>query len=136
GIAVRSHGLVMLAPAHNLMACWRDAGLRAAFNAAELVVPDGMGTVWFLRLLGRQAGRVYGPALLQAACRQGLAAGWRHAFVGGSPQASQRLLIRLQSEHPDLQVAAALTPPFGPWSAAEEDRLIADLNASCADIVW
>ncbi|MCW5876371.1 MAG: WecB/TagA/CpsF family glycosyltransferase [Anaerolineales bacterium] len=135
-IAARRKGLVLLAPAHNLMACRRDAGLRAVFNAAELVVPDGMGTVWFLRLLGRQAGRVYGPDLLQAACQRGLVGGWRHAFVGGSPAANQGLAARLQREHPGLQVAAAFSPPFGELSTANEEALLAEVNASKADIVW
>lgn len=136
GIAAGRGGLVLLAPAHNLMAAWREPRLRAVFNTAELVVPDGMGTVWFLRLLGRQAGRVYGPDLLQVACRRGLAAGWRHAFVGGSPQVCQALVAHLQTEHPGLQVAAALSPSFGELGQPEEDALLAALNAGRADIIW
>src|SRR3972149_1486731 len=70
-IEKRSKGYICLAPAHNLMACRADARLRAVFNRSSLTVPDGMGTVWFLRLLGQRAGRVYGPDLMLAASQRG-----------------------------------------------------------------
>lgn len=136
GLAARRGGLVLLAPAHNLMAARREPALRDVFNAAALVVPDGMGTVWFLRGLGAHAGRVYGPDLLRAACQRGLGTGWRHALLGGSPRVSQALVARLQADYPGLQIVAALSPPFGELGPAAEEQLLADLNASQADIVW
>jgi N-acetylglucosaminyldiphosphoundecaprenol N-acetyl-beta-D-mannosaminyltransferase len=127
---------ICLAPAHNLMACREDPNLRAIFNRSALTLPDGMGTVWFLRLLGHSAGRVYGPDLLQAACRAGLDAGWRHFFLGGTPQVAEALVDRLRAEHPGLQVAGVATPPFGEMSAAEERTMVAMINQAKADIVW
>jgi len=96
-----------------------------------------MGTVWFLKALGhRQSGRVYGPDLLQAACVAGLAPGWRHFFLGGSPPVTEALVARLRRQHPGLQVAGIATPPFGEWGADEARTIMAMVNQAKADIVW
>ncbi len=136
-IKKRQAGYICLAPAHNLLAAHDDPQVNAAFADSLLTVPDGMGTVWFLKALGqRGVGRVYGPELLQAACLAGLDAGWRHFFLGGSPEVSETLINRLRGQHPDLQVAGSATPPFGAWDAHETRTIVAMINHSQADIVW
>ncbi|MEX1248191.1 MAG: WecB/TagA/CpsF family glycosyltransferase [Anaerolineales bacterium] len=129
-------GYICLAPAHNVMAVRADANLRAVFNRSTLTVPDGMGTVWFLRLLGQHAARVYGPDLLLAACRQGAKAGWRHYFLGGASATVKRLVTRLQAEDAHLQVAGAYSPPFRDMSDAETGSMLADVNVAKPHIVW
>jgi N-acetylglucosaminyldiphosphoundecaprenol N-acetyl-beta-D-mannosaminyltransferase len=133
----REPGYIVLAPAHNLLAAHDDPAVNAAFAHSLLTVPDGMGTVWFLRALGHsEAGRVYGPDLLQAACAAGLGPSWRHFFFGGSPQVAELLVARLRHQHPGLRVAGIATPPFGELSAEEERTMLAMVNQANADIVW
>jgi N-acetylglucosaminyldiphosphoundecaprenol N-acetyl-beta-D-mannosaminyltransferase len=127
-------GFICLAPAHNLMAGWRDKEVRNAINRSVLTVPDGMGTVWFLRALGHNAGRVYGPDLLLAAVKRGAPLGWRHAFVGGSEATVAKLGERLTANSPDIKIAGMLVPPF---DAKLDDEVMAKaLNAQEADILW
>jgi N-acetylglucosaminyldiphosphoundecaprenol N-acetyl-beta-D-mannosaminyltransferase len=129
-------GYICLAPAHNLMACRADPRLREIFNRSSLTVPDGMGTVWFLRLLGHKAGRVYGPDLLLETCRRGLEHGWGHYFLGGTPEAVDRLIKRLQQEFPGIQIAGVFSPPFRKMSENEEREMVDQINASRADAIW
>lgn len=135
-ITARRPAYICLAPAHNLMACRADPKLRQVFNRATLVVPDGMGTVWFLRLLGHKAGRVYGPDLMLAACRRGLESGWRHFFLGGTSQVADMLVSRLKADFPALQVAGVLSPPFRELSKNEKDAMVDQINMAWSDIVW
>ena len=136
-IEQREPGYIVLAPAHNLLAAYDDPLVKAAFADSLLTVPDGMGTVWFLRALGHsEAGRVYGPDLLQAACAAGLAAGWRHFFLGGDPQVAEALMTRLRDQHPGLLIAGIAAPPFGEWSTDEARTIMAMINQAKADIVW
>ncbi len=126
-------GYVCLAPAHNLMAARADAKLRAAMNASTLTVPDGMGTVWFLRSLGHKAGRVYGPDLMQEAAKQH---GWRHFFLGGTPDVVDRMIARLQKGAPGMAVAGAYCPPFAELTPDDWEGAFDHINSSRADIVW
>jgi N-acetylglucosaminyldiphosphoundecaprenol N-acetyl-beta-D-mannosaminyltransferase len=127
-------GYISLAPAHNLMAARADAKLRAAMNQSTLTVPDGMGTVWFLRLLGHKAGRVYGPDLMLAAAKHGEALGWRHLLVGGSDDVAVKLQERLSEAAPRVAIAGVVVPPF---SATLDDAVLSALiNSHEADIVW
>lgn len=134
-IADRSRAYVCLAPAHSLMACRREPQLRAIFNRSALTVPDGMGTVWFLRALGRKASRVYGPELLQAACQRGLSLGWRHFFLGGGLGVAERMIAKLRSTNASLQVVGVLSPTVGERGESSHDVVDA-INTAKPDIVW
>lgn len=135
-IGKRSNGYICLAPAHSLMSARAHPELRSVFNRSSFTVPDGMGTVWFLRLLGYRAGRVYGPDLMLAACQHGAALGWRHYFLGGAPGVAERLIARLQKEVPTFQVAGFYAPPFASQSAAENAAMLQRINDSQVDILW
>lgn len=134
-IAKRESSYICLAPAHSLMACRRDPQLRGIFNRSALTVPDGMGTVWFLRALGHRSGRVYGPDLLLGTCQRGLTLGWRHYFLGGAPGVAKQLAAQLSARFPGLQVAGTLSPDVGERGECSPDVLEA-INAAKPHIVW
>ena len=136
-ITAQSSAYIVLAPAHNVLAAHDDAELRAIFTRSALTVPDGMGVLWFLRLNGHdQANRVYGPDLLLAACERGLAAGWRHYFLGGPEGRAARLADILAARYPGLRVAGSYAPPFGVTSAQETEQMLKDIEQSDPDIIW
>lgn len=155
GLAVR------LAPAEQLCACvveWAAAGqsryvcfspadhfvraqdapaFRAALARADWVAPDGMGVVWSLRLLGgRDTGRVYGPdtvlLALAAAERTGIPAG----FYGGTPESLDRLLARVRTRFPGIEIAYAWAPPFRSLTPEEDESVVGSINASGARILF
>ena len=135
-IVKKGKGFICLAPAHNVMACHADPNLRAVFNRNLLTVPDGVGVVWLLRLLGYRAGRVYGPDLLLAVCERGQKNGWRHFFLGGAPGVAHRLIAELQNRFPKLKVADFYSLSFEGTNANETQAMVRQINASRADIVW
>lgn len=136
-IESHSHEYVCVVPAHSVMACVRDPSLRPIFNGAGMCTPDGMAIVWLLRLHGhREVSRVYGPDLMLAVCERSLAAGWSHFFLGGATGVAEELVLHLEKRCPGLRVAGVLSPPFRPFSAAEDDEMIARINATGPDIVW
>ncbi len=128
---------VCVTPAHSLMDCHDDPALRAIFQSAGMVTPDGMGVVWLLRLLGHKSvGRVYGPDLLRETCARGEGEGWSHYFLGGTEPVLDALLAKLRQTSPGLRVAGAASPPFRALSAIEEQQLVDEINRSDADFVW
>lgn len=128
---------VCVATVHMVMEAHDSPEFRNIVNAADLVTPDGMPLVWSLRLFGaKQATRVYGPELtprvLESAARAGVPVG----FYGGSPEVLERLLAVADRRFAGLKVTYAYAPPFRPLSHEEDERIIRDINASGARIIF
>jgi N-acetylglucosaminyldiphosphoundecaprenol N-acetyl-beta-D-mannosaminyltransferase len=128
---------VCVATVNNVMEAYDSNEFRRIMNQADLVTPDGMPLVWGLRLLGaRDATRVYGPlltpAVLGAAAREGVPV----AFYGGSAGVLRKLVTVVQRRFPGLEVAYALAPPFRPLSEAEDQRIVREICASGARILF
>ncbi len=122
---------------HGVMECRRDSALRAIHARADMVTPDGMPLVWFLRLSGdRRIERVYGPDLMRAVTAMSVARGYRHFYYGGAPGLADRLAETLRYAYPELQVTGTLCPPFRTLTSEEDRAEITAINAARPDIVW
>ncbi|EPX85749.1 WecB/TagA/CpsF family glycosyltransferase [Salipiger mucosus] len=133
--AVRSgeRGYICVAEAHGLMNCQSDPEMRAIFNDAFLVTPDGMPLVWELHRRGHAgAGRVYGPDLMLAMFGRGL----KHYLYGATEETLRRLETRLTWDFPQAEIVGMHAPPFRPLTEAEEEAVVHDINAAAPDIVW
>jgi len=137
-VASRTRGW-LTAAAVNLIMCARDdpATMRAVLDAT-LAVPDGQPLVWALRLLGHEhATRVYGPDLMIHHCAHAAATGTQIYLYGGrSEQALALLTERLRERFPGLRIVGGWSPPFRPLTAAEQERVVADIDGSDAQVVW
>jgi len=137
---VRSGRQATLSPAAvNLVISAReDPAVREAVARLTVVVPDGQPLVWALRLLGhRRATRVYGPELMARFLARAAALQLPQFLYGGrSEEGLAALRERLQARFPGLPIAGAYCPPFRPLTAAERERVIAEINESGAAVVW
>ncbi len=133
----REPNFVIAMPVHCIMDCRRDERLRAIYNRAGLVTPDGMPLVWLSNLLGyQQVRRVYGPDLMLEVCGRSVAKGWKHYLYGAGPGTPERLAHRLAQRFPGIQIVGTHSPPFRPLTPAEDNRIIEEIDRSEADIVW
>jgi N-acetylglucosaminyldiphosphoundecaprenol N-acetyl-beta-D-mannosaminyltransferase len=102
----------------------------------DLVLPDGMPVVWALNFGGGGLkDRVYGPYLMRYALRN-TPQPWRHFFFGDSEQCLvelRRVLVQLQ---PDLEIVGMLSPPFRPFTEADEMSFADIINSANPDFVW
>jgi N-acetylglucosaminyldiphosphoundecaprenol N-acetyl-beta-D-mannosaminyltransferase len=129
--------VVLLRDVHGAMCARADASVRAAQEAADLVLPDGMPLVWAVRLAGgRGIGRVCGIDLLPLACQVGVARGWRHYFYGASPGVAERLAAAMRERFPGIEIVGTHCPPFRPLSAEEDEAVCAAIRAARPDFVW
>lgn len=134
----RKHlGYICCATAYNVNLARRDDALRRAYNRSLLTTPDGMPLVWLARWHGhRDATRVYGPDLMEAACDAGRTIGLRHFFCGGAPGVAEQLRDRLCARFPGLQVVGLHTPPFRELTPVELEALRAEIAAAQPDVIW
>ena len=59
-----------------------------------------------------------------------------YLYGGRSPEALELLEARLRERFPGLRIAGGYSPPFRELTPAEEERAIADIEASGAAVVW
>jgi N-acetylglucosaminyldiphosphoundecaprenol N-acetyl-beta-D-mannosaminyltransferase len=131
-------GYVCASATHLVMAAQDDPELRAAVLGSDLVVPDGQPLVWALNLLGHDlADRVYGPELMDRACKRGARTGRRMYLYGGrSHGALVQLTRNLRLRHLGLKIVGGYAPPFRELTEAEKTAVAGDIARSGAEIVW
>lgn len=133
----RTPNYVCVTNVDGIMRSWRDERLRDVHNAAGVVTPDGMPLVWLAHFHGfRNVSRVYGPDLMLAMSELSARKGYRNFYLGGKPGTAQKLKATLTRDYPGLEVVGTVSPPFRPMTPEEDERLVGEINAARADIVW
>ncbi|HWX88638.1 MAG TPA: WecB/TagA/CpsF family glycosyltransferase [Solirubrobacteraceae bacterium] len=137
-IAADARGSLTAAAVNLIMSAHDDPLTMRAVLDTTLAVPDGQPLVWALRLLGNErATRVYGPDLMARFCAHAAGAGTQIYLYGGrSPEALDLLIARLGERFPGLRIAGGFSPPFRPLAAEERERVVAEIDASGAQVVW
>ena len=131
-------GWVTAAAVNLIMSAQDDPSTLRAVLRATLAVPDGQPLVWALRLLGHErATRVYGPDLMAHYCEHAARTGTPIYLYGGrSEQALGLLCNRLSERFQGLRIAGGWSPPFRSLTGGEQERVVADIDASGAKVVW
>ena len=112
----------------------QDPIFRSILNRAALCVPDGIGLLWASRQLGSPLPeRVTGSDGVPLIARRAAAAGWSIFFLGAAEGIAKKAAAILQQQHPQLKVAGTYS---GSPAEAEEDHIIAQIQASSADILF
>jgi N-acetylglucosaminyldiphosphoundecaprenol N-acetyl-beta-D-mannosaminyltransferase len=137
-IAADGRAYVTAAAVNLVMSAREQPATLAATLGATLAVPDGQPLVWALRALGHsRATRIYGPDLMANFCERAARVGTPIYLYGGrSPDALGLLERRLSERFPGLRIVGGQSPPFRELTAAEEERVIADIDSSRAAVVW
>ena len=133
----RERHYVCVTGVHGVMESRRSPSLRVIHNRAGLVLPDGMPLVWMLKLAGfRHADRVCGPEFMPRLIEESVVRGDRHYLYGGSEQALAALQSRLRILAPGVDIVGAHSPPYRSLTEAEDDAVVAAINAAKPDVVW
>jgi len=113
-----------------------DPSFRAALDAADLAVADGMPLVWLSRLFRRPLReRIAGVDLADRCAWLASIKGYRLFLLGAGAGVAQSTAEVLRERYPGLAVAGTYTPPLGEFSAAEERRIEAAIAAAQPDIL-
>lgn len=113
----------------------QDASYADSLRAADLVHADGQFIVWASRLGrgGRVPERTATTDLIHSASIAAQDAGIKFFLLGSNDDINERCRQELSRRYPKLQIVGHRN---GYFSAAEEEGVIAMINASGADVVW
>lgn len=135
--SARESRYVCVANVHMTMEAYDSLEFQRIVNSADLVTPDGMPLVWMLRKLGvSNQRRVYGPALMDRLCEIASREGVPVGLYGGRRETLDELKARLRAKYPNLNIVYAHSPPFRSLTAAEDERVVEEINASGARILF
>lgn len=136
-IQTRRKVYVCVAPVSTIVSCHEDEEYKGIVNNADMVTPDGMPVVWLARAKGyKSVARTYGPDLMRLVCARGQDKGYKHFFYGSTHETCARLEASLKKDFPRLSIAGMYAPPFRDLTDEENQRIVAMLNQSQADIIW
>ncbi len=115
----------------------RNPDYRAAIDASDVVLPDGIMVVWLSKLTGggikeRLSGPDFFVDLSKAV--EGVHPGYY--FLGSTPETLRKIEARLARVFPAIACKGTYSPPFGEWDDEEDRRIIDAINQSGADVLW
>lgn len=132
-IVAKKNSIVATANAEMLLRATNDDELKNILNAAELVVPDGAGTVWAARHLGYEMPeRVAGFDLVQELMKIAPSKGYKFFLFGSAPTIADKAKLKAQELYPNIEIVGTRN---GYFTAADEPEIIAQIKSAKPDIL-
>ena len=129
----RKPTLIATANAEMLMRATHDKELKNILNSAELVVPDGAGTVWAAHYLGHDMPeRVAGYDLAQELMRRAPEKNRRIYFFGSAPGVADKAKIKAEELYPGIQIVGTRN---GFFTEADEPQIISNIKTAQPDLL-
>lgn len=126
--------LIATANAEMIMRATYDEELKTILNAADLVVPDGAGTVWAAGYLGHpMPERVAGYDLSQELMKLAPKKNQRIYFFGSAPGVADMAKKKAEEWYPGINIVGTRN---GFFTADDEPQIIADIKAAKPDILF
>lgn len=134
GVSPRPLFRVVTANAEILYAASRKPEQAALLNSADLITPDGIGTVKAAAALGRPvAERVTGVDLMVRLCQEGACRGWSAYLLGAAEESVTGTAARLKRDWPGLRL---LGWHNGYFDAAEKERIVEEISRLKPDLLF
>jgi N-acetylglucosaminyldiphosphoundecaprenol N-acetyl-beta-D-mannosaminyltransferase len=117
-----------------IMRAQSDPVLCDTLIAAGLVIPDGIGVVYAVRLLWNEPiGRVAGADLMPEICAQASRRGYRIFLFGAKPEVNAQAVAVLRERYPGINIVGHRD---GYIKEEQMPELIDAINASCAQVLF
>jgi bacterial polymer biosynthesis proteins, WecB/TagA/CpsF family len=125
--------LIATANAEMIMMANKDALLKQILNEADLVVPDGAGTVWAAHHLGAaMPERVAGYDLAQHLLARAPKKGKKVFFFGSAPGVGEKAKLKAEREYPGIEIVGVRD---GYFSKAQEKEIIEQIRSAKPDLL-
>ena len=112
--------------------CREDPEALEAVQAADLVLPDGIGVIYGAKMLGTPLkGRVTGIAFAQGIMERMAENGKTLYLLGAKPGVAEKAAKKLQAQHPGLRIAGTRDGYF-----QEDGPVVEAIRESGADVVF
>ena len=132
-IDARVPSIVATANAEMLLNSTHDAELKRILNSAELVVPDGAGTVWAAHHLGfEMPERVAGFDLVQELMKISPQKGRKFFLFGSAPGIADKAKAKAEELYPGIKIVGTRN---GYFTEKDEPEIILQIKKAAPDIL-
>ena len=132
-VAEKKNSIVATANAEMLMMSTEDAELKNILNTAELVVPDGAGTVWAANHLGyKMPERVAGYDLVQELMKVAPTKSLKFFLFGSAPGVAEKAKAKAEELYAGIKIVGVRNGYFKP---EDEQEIISQIKHSEPDIL-
>jgi N-acetylglucosaminyldiphosphoundecaprenol N-acetyl-beta-D-mannosaminyltransferase len=118
--------------AEMVVAAQQNSELDRIIRHAHLIIPDGSGVVWAVRLNGEQINRLPGIELAAATLQRAAQKQRKVALLGGRKEVLERLLHELPQRYPGLEIVASHD---GFFSEADAETVVEELAKHEPDVM-
>jgi len=118
--------------AEMVIAAQQDQTLDRIVRHAHLIIADGSGVVWALRLAGSHVDRLPGIELASACLAQAAKGNRRVALIGGKPETLAKNLELLPKIHPGLNIVAS---HHGYFTSEEDEGVVRGIAEASPELV-
>jgi len=123
---------------HALVVADSDQEFKVALKDADHVVADGVGVTMMAKCAGLNVGpRITGTDYFFSIMRALEERGGGSVFFFGSSEGVLHLIRQsMARKFPKTKVCGTLSPPFRPWTAEENQTMVAKINKAHPDVFW
>ncbi|WP_231037529.1 WecB/TagA/CpsF family glycosyltransferase [Pectinatus frisingensis] len=128
-----SKAMIATANAEMIMRAAHDEKLKEILNKADLVVPDGAGTVWASNYLGvSMPERVAGFDLVQNLLKMAPEKNWRIFFFGSAPGVAEKAKAKAEQDYQGINIVGTRN---GFFTDADTAAIINRINDTAPHIL-
>ncbi|WPX08504.1 WecB/TagA/CpsF family glycosyltransferase [Anaerocellum danielii] len=129
--------VICFANVHMNIECVESERVKEAVNSADIVCPDGMPLVWWLKRKGEyNQERLDGPSMMLDICKYAQENNLKIGLYGSEKDVLSALIDNLKKMFNDLKISYSYSPPFRDLTPEEEERIIEEINQSGVQILF
>lgn len=133
--ATRSHHIACL-NAYCVTLATKDEALKDIYCAADIAGADGMPFVYWARWFKRkEIDRLDGPEMVLRLADRAKETGYTFYLYGGGEKECKQMNDFLLEKFPHLIIVGYHSPPFRELTRAEDDAIVAEINALKPDVI-
>ena len=128
---------VAICNTNTVVRSYRDQQLSDIVNSFDIKTPDGFPIAKSSSILYKNGQhRVDGYNVFLSTIQDGLSGNTRHYFYGSKDFVMQKLVKKLKTEFPSINIVGSFSPPVGNYEELTEEEYVKDIIDTKPDIVW
>jgi N-acetylglucosaminyldiphosphoundecaprenol N-acetyl-beta-D-mannosaminyltransferase len=131
----RSHHVAVI-NAYCVTSALTNPRLARIYNGADMIGPDGMPFVYWIRAFFKQpCDQFDASSLVIQLAQHSKETGYTFYLFGGHPDVVVKMKENLESIFPHIKIIGSYSPPFRPLTDEEDSRICAEINRLQPDII-
>ena len=128
---------VAICNTNTVVRSYKDNQLKKVINSFDIETPDGFPIAKSSSLLYKNSQRrVDGYNVFLKTINDGLSSNTSHYFYGSEDFVLKKLVTKLESDFPNINIVGSFSPPIGSYEKLTEEEYIKNILETKPDIVW